>query len=158
MRKSVIAGFAALLMAAASPALAQQAASSQVDLPSEADLAAITDLRVQIVKGALQLKPEQTNLWPAVEEAVRSRAAVRRARIAKLAALRNSEREADPIDIMRQRADSLTQKGAALKKLADAWQPLYQTLDGQQKLRLGILVVYGLRVMANSFDEEDEDE
>jgi hypothetical protein len=75
-----------------------------------------------------------------------------------LAALRNSEREADPIDIMRQRADSLTQKGAALKKLADAWQPLYQTLDGQQKLRLGILVVYGLRVMANSFDEEDEDE
>jgi hypothetical protein len=158
MRVMVVAGFTALLMATSSPALAQQAASSSVELPREADLKVFTDVRVELVKGALQLKPDQTKLWPAVEEAIRTRATVRRARLAKLAAMRNSEREPDPIEIMHQRAELLTQKGTALKKLADAWQPLYQTLDDQQKLRLGVLVVYGLRVVANSFEEEDEDE
>jgi zinc resistance-associated protein len=39
------------------------------------------------------------------------------------------------------RADALTQRAAGLKKLADAWQPLYQTLDATQKQRMRILLV-----------------
>jgi hypothetical protein len=32
----------------------------------------------------------------------------------------------DPIEGLRERADALAQRAAGLKKLADAWQPLYQ--------------------------------
>jgi len=32
------------------------------------------------------------------------------------------------------------QRGAELKKVADAWQPLYQSLNPDQKTRMGMLV------------------
>ena len=37
-------------------------------------------------------------------------------------------RDRNPIEFLNKRADALTQKAADLKKLAEAWQPLYQTL------------------------------
>jgi hypothetical protein len=36
-----------------------------------------------------------------------------------------------------QRADAMAQKAADLKKLAQAWQPLYQTFTPDQKQRMG---------------------
>ena len=47
---------------------------------------------------------------------------------------------------------------ALLKKHADAWQPLYATLDERQKLRLAVLAVYGLRHLMYALDEDEEDE
>src|SRR4051812_37160680 len=49
---------------------------------SLSDLSALTDARIAVVKAALQLTPEQQKLWPAVEEAIRARAAARQARLA----------------------------------------------------------------------------
>ena len=64
---------------------------------------------------------------------------------------------------MRERAASLSQRGEALKKLADAWQPLYETLDANQKQRLRLAAAYVLRevreaVESRRMQDEDEDE
>jgi len=157
MPRMMLAGLAALAITIAPPAFAQMS-MTKTELPTESDLKALTDLRVALVRGVLQLSPDQAKLWPAVEEAIRSRATMRTGRLAKLIAMRDQERALDPIEIMRIRADGLTQRGDALKNLAAAWQPLYQTLDQQQKQRLGDLAAYGIRtLMVHAFNDEDED-
>ena len=40
---------------------------------------------------------------------------------------------------MHQRATELTDRGAALKKVADAFDPLYKSLDDAQKRRFAVL-------------------
>ena len=40
---------------------------------------------------------------------------------------------------------NLTERGTNLKKLADAWQPLYQTLNPDQKARLRLLAMHVVR-------------
>jgi hypothetical protein len=47
----------------------------------------------------------------------------------------------------------LTQRGADLKKLADAWQPLYQTFTPEQKRRLGFVAVSALRELRDGVEE-----
>jgi len=157
MQRMMLAGLAALAITAAPPAFAQMS-MSKTELPSEQDLKALTDLRVALVRGVLQLSPEQAKLWPAVEEAIRSRATMRTGRLAKLVAMRDQERTLGPTEIMQIRADGLIQRGEALQKLAAAWKPLYQTLDQQQKQRLGDLAAYGVRsLMLHTFNDEEED-
>ena len=55
------------------------------------------------------------------------------------------QREVDPVELMRGRADALAQRAANLKKLADAWAPLYQTLNSDQKERMRLLATRVLR-------------
>ena len=45
----------------------------------------------------------------------------------------------DPLTRLRERADNMANSAAALKKIADASDPLYKTLDDGQKRRLAIL-------------------
>ena len=52
--------------------------------------------------------------------------------------------EVDPVELMRGRADALAQRAATLKKLADAWAPLYQTLNPDQKERMRLLMMHVL--------------
>ena len=119
-----------------------------------ADLNALTDARVAIVKGALQLTPDQERYWPAIEEAIRSRAKDRQTRLEGVttgAAERADRspienlRDRNPVEFLNRRSDALAQRAADLKKLAAAWQPLYQTLTPDQKRRLGFVAVYVLR-------------
>ena len=88
----------------------------------------MADARIAIVTSALQPKPEQEKYWPAIEDAVRARAEARQQRMAALDEVEN-QKDVDPFKLLSMRADPLAQKGAALKKLADAWKPLYATLD-----------------------------
>ena len=161
MPKTVAAGLAALFICVA-PVHAQTPAQAAPSGPSAEDLKAATDTRIEITKIALQLTPAQEKLWPPVEEAIRARAAARQQRLITLAARLNDSQDVNPIELLQQRADALTQRGATLKKLADAWQPLAQTLDTRQKLRLRFLVMYSLReirdVVASKFEEMDESE
>jgi hypothetical protein len=138
MLKGVV-GLVTVLFVAGS-AYAQEASHARL---TPADLNALTDARIGIVKAALQLTPEQTRYWPPIEEAIHARAEARHHRIETLRTLaeRVRQRDFDPIDIMRTRADSLTQRGASLKKLADAWQPLYQTLNPDQKQRMRLVAM-----------------
>jgi hypothetical protein len=108
---------------------------------SQADLNALTDARIASAKAMLQMTPEQTKLWPPVEEAMRDGAEARYRRIAQLQAMaeRAGERDPDPVALMRSRADALSERATRLRRLADAWQPLYQTLNAEQRDRLRLI-------------------
>ncbi len=144
-----IAGFVACCIASAIPAHAQVApfGGPTQEHITEADLKAITERRIDLVKAALQLTSAQQKYWPAIEAAIRGRADVRRARLMQLAGYAKDQSEQSPLQLLRDRADALTARGAALKKLVDAWQPLYETLDPAQRIRLRFLAMYVLREM-----------
>src|ERR1044072_5951397 len=146
MPRFLTAGLTAFFIATTSLAHAQApAAMPPKGGPSPQDLAALTDTRIELVKAALQMTPDQQKLWPPVEEAIRARASARQARIAKSKTALSSDKELTSLDILRARANNLIERGTALKKLVDAWQPLYDSLDARQKVRLRILTVLALR-------------
>ena len=160
MQKFLTAGLAAVFISASSLAYAQAPSAAAPKAgqsgPSPQDLAALTDTRVELVKMALDMTPDQQKLWPPVEEAIRARASSRHARLAKLASATDSEKDYTPIEIMRARADGLIERGTSLKKLVDAWQPLYNTLDTRQKVRLRILAVLVVREMKDRIADRIE--
>jgi hypothetical protein len=165
MLRSFVAGLTTLLIAGSSLTYAQQAGAVEQHAQerlSPADRKALTDMRIGIVKAALQLKPDQEKYWPAVADAIRARAAMREQRIATLRALVDKGGEPQPIDLMRARADALTQKGDAVRKLADAWQPLYASLDEDQKRRMRFLVEHVLYLAREAMEsrhmQDDDDE
>src|SRR5262249_22668683 len=65
-------------------------------------------------------------------------------RLNRILAIREARREGrprttDPAERMRLRATRLAEGGAVLKRLADATEPLYNSLDDAQKRRFAIL-------------------
>jgi LTXXQ motif family protein len=162
MLKIVALGLAAFFIAGSSLAYAQAAAPAEERFTA-ADWNALTDARIGVVKAALQLKPDQTKYWPAIEDAIRARATMRQEHIAALKARVAEKTEFQPVDFIRARADYLAQRADSLKKLADAWQPLYATLDADQKRRMRLLSMHVLHefkeaVISRRMHEEDEDE
>jgi flagellar biosynthesis regulator FlaF len=175
MLKTVVIGTTALFLAAPSIANAQSSQTSSPATPEQlnaTDRNTLTDMRVDLVKAALQLTPEQEKYWPAVESAIRAGAEDRRARIAKIQetvgrradesrmdALRNR----DPIAFLQRRSQALAQRSADLDKLAEAWQPLYNTLSKEQRQRMAALSIFVLREMSDAVDrrrtqsEDNED-
>lgn len=157
-----------LLMTASSLAYAAETSSTTVGMrqPSAADLNKLTDMRVGVVKAALQMTPDQEKYWTAVEEAIRARAKNRQVRLERIAELYDNGpmdtlRERNPVEIMQRRADMLAQRGADLKKLADAWDPLYKTLSPDQKRRMAFvsyITMHGIRDVIEQHNEEDDDE
>jgi hypothetical protein len=150
----------ALFITASPLAYAEQAASQ--DRLTATDLEQLTDARIKLVKAALQLTPDQEKLWPPIEEAIRARAKDRQARIAtavdRARELRDRSRievirDRNPIEFMKRRADRLAQRSADLKRLADAWEPLYQTLDPDQKRRMAFLAIFAIRELRDAAEE-----
>ncbi len=143
MKKTILAGVAALALAASPMAYAQEAAAPQTGAhhehrgPSAADLKAFTDARIAALKAGLQLTPDQEKNWPPVEQAIRDMAQARQARMEQR---REHGKTEDAIAKLRMRADSMTQRADELKKLASAAEPLYRTLSDEQKHRLHFLV------------------
>ena len=124
--------------------------------PSAEDVAAFTDARIAGLKAGLKLTAEQEKHWPAVEAAIRDLAKQRADRMKERADRMAARREARAAATMpppartrsarlRRGADALTTRAAALKKLADAAEPLYQSLDDGQKRRFGLMLRMGGR-------------
>jgi flagellar biosynthesis regulator FlaF/uncharacterized protein (DUF2237 family) len=175
MLKTVVIGTTALFLAASSIANAQSSQTSSPATPERlnaTDRNTLTDMRVDLVKAALQLTPEQEKYWPAVESAIRAGAEDRRARIAKIqetVGRRADEsrievmRNRDPIAYLQRRSQALAQRSADLDKLAEAWQPLYNTLSQEQRQRMAALAIFVLREMSEVVDrrraqsEDNED-
>jgi hypothetical protein len=72
-------------------------------------------------------------------------------------------RDRNPVEFLQRRADALSQRAADLKKLADAWQPLYATLTPTQKRRMAVIAILAVREMRNAVEQhrlqsEDEDD
>jgi hypothetical protein len=113
---------------------------------SAADVAAFTDARIAAMKAGLELTPDQAKNWPAFEQAVRDMAQLRIDRIKAREAQdqqqsqqQQSQQQMSPFDRMSRRADNMAKTSAALKKVADAGAPLYQSLDDAQKGRFTML-------------------
>jgi LTXXQ motif family protein len=102
---------------------------------SAADVSAFADARIAALKAGLQLTPDQTKNWPPFEQAVRDLVQLR---IQRLQARQAAEQQqpTTPFERLSQRADNMAKSSAALKKIADAGTPLYQSLNDEQKNRL----------------------
>jgi zinc resistance-associated protein len=130
---------AALAVLGASSVCAQPAPDRGSGAPPAAsareDAGSYLDARISALHSRLQLTPEQEPQWPAFEKAYRD--------LAKLRSQRGSEPPApdDPVARMQRRADALTRRGAAVKALADAAAPLWQSFDDGQKRRFAALVL-----------------
>ncbi|TMK10271.1 MAG: hypothetical protein E6G71_03905 [Alphaproteobacteria bacterium] len=150
MKKFAIAGIAALAIAGSTVVYAQHRPWSHEHMRmSPEDRAALTDARIAAVKAGLKLTPDQEKLWPPVEAAVRDFAKLRIDRAnARMNAERDSQdsqKPSDPVARLRDRADTMAATAAAMKRIADAADPLYKTLDDGQKRRLAILTHMGSR-------------
>jgi len=165
MWKISTAGVTALFVTASPLAYAQTAANAAT--PSAADWNTLTDIRINVVKAALQLTPDQQKYWPPIEDAIRARAKDRQARFAEMekrvAELREGNpvevlHDRDTVDFLQRRADALAQRSVDLKKLAAAWEPLYKTLTPDQKQRMAFVTLYVLHEVRNAAEERTEDE
>jgi hypothetical protein len=145
MKKVLLAGVAALAIAGTTVVYAQHRPWSHDHVRmSPEDRAAFTDARIAAVRAGLKLTPDQDKLWPPVETAVRDFAKLRMDRAnarmqAKQDDAKDAQQPADPVARLRTRADNMATTAAALKRIADAADPLYKTLDDGQKRRLRIL-------------------
>lgn len=140
MWKTVLAGTTALAIAGATLAYAQKGSDDfqrvQHWRPSAEDISAFGEARIAALHAGLKLTAEQEKNWPAVESALRDLAKQRSERFAARA---SADRPKDPIERLNQRAETMGQRAATLKKLADAAGPLYKSLDENQKHRFVML-------------------
>ena len=140
MWKTVLAGTTALAIAGTSLVYAQQGPGGPDRMhqwrPSAEDISALGDARIAALHTGLKLSVEQEKNWPAVESALRD---VAKQRSTWFAAHASADKPKDAIERLNLRADAMTQRGAALKKLADAAGPLYKSLDEGQKNRFVML-------------------
>src|SRR5580692_9562248 len=154
MWKFAIAGLAALAIAGSTAVYAQHNRwfhehMGHMQMNPE-DRAAFVDARIAAVHAGLKLNADQEKLWPPVETAVRDFAKLRIDRAnARMNAKPGEDAQKDPVKDpvtrLRERADNMMTSAAALKKIADAADPLYKTLDDGQKRRLAILTHRGGR-------------
>jgi hypothetical protein len=151
MKKTIAATALALTLAGTGFALAQSAAPQTAQAPrfNAEDAAAFTDARIAGLKAGLKLTPEQEKNWPSVETAIRDLAKQRADRVnARGDARRSGDNAApapDAIARLRDGATAMTTRADSLKKLADAAEPLYKSLDDSQKRRFAVLLRAGGR-------------
>jgi LTXXQ motif family protein len=147
MKKAVLAGMVALAIAGSTVVYAQHRPwfHNYMRINPE-DRAALADARIAAVHAGLKLTPDQEKLWPPVETAVRDFAKLRidRANARMNAeqdkdASKDAQKPDDPVARLRERADNMAVMAASMKRIADAADPLYKTLDDGQKRRLAVL-------------------
>ena len=148
MKKVLLAGVAALTIAGSTVVYAQHQPwfLGQMRMSPE-DRAAFLDARIAAVHAGLKLTADQEKLWPPVEAAVRDFAKQRVDRANARMAAEKADADKpdadktpdDPVARLRARADNMAATAGALKKIADAADPLYKTLDDNQKRRLTML-------------------
>jgi len=144
MRKFTIAAVAVLAIAGSTAVYAQHRhwSFNHMRMNPE-DRAAFADARIAAVHAGLKLSADQEKLWPPVETAVREFAKLRidraNARMNAAPGDASQQKPDDPVARLRERADNMATSAAAMKKIADAADPLYKTLDDGQKRRLALL-------------------
>jgi zinc resistance-associated protein len=139
MWKAIIVATAAVAIASTSLVYAQHEGrpnGGQRWQYSSEDLRAFGEARLAALKTGLMLNAEQATNWPAFEQAARD---FEKLRMDRRIALRRALPSNDPVERLRRRATAMSDTGAALNKLADATEPLYKSLDENQKRRFAML-------------------
>jgi hypothetical protein len=153
MRKTFIVLTSAALLAGAaftSPVAARDRSNRDADR-TELTSGQISDqaaARAAQMKADLRLTPEQDKNWSGVQAAlveVWTRRAERQSAWRNARANQADQANVDLIEQMRQDADAQIERGNLHKKLADAAQPLYASLDDQQKRRFAASLFRGDR-------------
>jgi zinc resistance-associated protein len=149
MLKSVVLATLALAVAGSSIVYAQQRSDREGGgrgspferqfKPSVDDIEAFTDARIAALRAGLTLTPDQEKNWTPFEQALRDLANLHLQGMQEREAGKGQERPANPFDRLQRRADALSQFGAALKRVADAGTPLFQSLNDAQKQRFRFL-------------------
>jgi len=144
MFKPMLAATAVLAIVGSSTVYAQQcghgdARFEQQYRPSVDDVKAFTDARIAALRAGLQLTPEQEKNWPPFEQAVRDLVKLRVERMQARETRGEQQPSTNPFDRLQQRADAMTRLSAALKGVANAGAPLYQSLSDAQKRRFTFL-------------------
>ena len=144
MRKFAIAAVAVLAIAGSTAVYAQHRYWGHgFSRMNPEDRAAYADARIAAVHAGLKLTADQEKLWPPVEAAVREFAKLRidraNARMNPPRDDSSQQKPDDPVARLRDRAENMVATATAMKKIADAADPLYKTLDDGQKRRLALL-------------------
>jgi hypothetical protein len=109
--------------------------------PADNQIANDVDARIATLKAGLQLTVEQEKNWPALQSQLHDYE-IQQLEIAVAESASDEKRrrwptsETDRLNellLLRKLADGLAAKAAALKKLADAAEPFYTSLDPRQK-------------------------
>jgi LTXXQ motif family protein len=137
---TVLAGTTALVLVGstlAAPAQDQRGGPQQGQFagPAQDDFTR-TNAHLARLKEMLRLTPEQEKNWPAFESALRD---LIKLRLDRAGDLRDRPPSGTPIERLRRSADELGGIAAALKRLAEAGEPLYGSLDDAQKERFARL-------------------
>jgi hypothetical protein len=99
-------------------------------------LVAEEDVHTARIKADLRLTVDQEQNWPGFETALRDIGRTRADRLVALQAENGQQKDSDNvIAYLTNHAKFLADRSADMKKLADAAQPLYASLDEQQKRR-----------------------
>lgn len=112
--------------------------------PADNQIANDVDARIGDLKARLRLTNDQETHWSGLQSALRDdgirqlNSAIEKANRQRHRDRDNKDQTEKPDDILRMRsmADDFTTRGASLKKLADAAEPLYASLDDGQKREL----------------------
>jgi hypothetical protein len=136
---------------------AAQAASDESSGPATermqewaADHEAFLDAKLAGLKAGLRLTSDQDKLWPPFETAIREAAKLhmdqmksmidRMRKMHEMMMQRTEPGEGgSPIDRLEVLGQHLSERGAAIEKVADAGKPLYASLDDSQKRRFVML-------------------
>ncbi len=119
-----------------SSALAQNRDRTDRGAPTVNQIVAEEDAHTARIKADLRLTPDQEKNWPGFESALHDMAMTRADRIVALQAESGQQKDSgDVIEYLNKRARSLADRSDNMKKLADAAEPLYASLDERQKRR-----------------------
>ena len=144
MKRTLLGTFAVAATAAALPGFATPAAAQTDQPPTHAELVqrwaeAALDTQLKSMKTSLRLSADQEKLWGPFKSTVKDGA---KARV--LALQKEQGDNLSPMDRLNATAERVGQSAASLKKMVDAAEPLYATLDDAQKhkfITLGRMLV-----------------
>ena len=145
MWKPVIAATAALALVGSTLVYAQQQSGGQRKINPDR-YARTMNARIAAIKAGLELTPDQVQKWgpyqQSLQDLVQFRVQRMQTRLAAQQQAGNTQSNkggGDPFARLSRRADAMTQSAPLVKKMADAGEPLYQSLSDAQKGRFKML-------------------
>ncbi len=144
MKKLILSAIAAAALASTALPLPTFAAAGDANPPGVermmANQSLMLDAKLAGMKTVLKLTPDQEKLWPAFETAVRDGEKMRMEMMSGMREMMKSGEAVSPIDMMTKMSDHLSKASQALKQVADAAKPLYDSLNAEQKTEFGPLL------------------